>query len=704
MGISSTTNRVAYLGDGSSATFPFAYYFDGQADLKVFLYGSSVGSITQQTINTNYTISGTANSEGVYSQGGSVIFTSAVPSTHMVVITRSPSQIQDYTLVQGGQINSKAVVNQFDYMTLLIQRLQDQATRAVGLYDGQGSAFDTKIPPQGLAAGSVIMTNSSATGFAVGPTGDQVATAQSSAIQALASAVAANLSAANAAISDASAQSSALSATNNAILAGSAALSASISASIVGSSAFWGSTAQSAAVSATNQAVLSGSGALSASNSAALAASGALSATNQAVLSASGALSATNQAILAAASAGSITLPLPVASGGTGTQGAVPFAVAVWQGSSAIGTAGPTVAGYLLGAGPSNTPNWAPLNTHQNLLVNSAFDHWQNFANGSSVANGGQRYFTDQWYVNNFCGTSAVVTCSRVAPRVSGSLNACQVQVTTAPTAGQANGLELWQPLDNQTTLANFAGVTSGAFLGRVRGLGVVTQVGIQVFESASEAKIIGQTGSSLSSEVLVNVNSAAFTNTFSALTFGSGFTAGSSGIAAMRVRIVSVSSGSTHALNNGFVLEQMFMSTNVGGVAVQPLYARRYITPDAEFAACRRYLFSLNEPTYQWPVTSSAASSMFTWGTGNVTLAAGWTAGGYLPFPTLMRAVPTISYADAVGTQTRFSYWVTNGSRVDGYNPANPFTATRAGAQVQVNAAQSSNFIGCQVFFDATI
>ncbi len=575
MGISSTTNRVSYMGDGSSATFPFAYYFDGQADLKVFLYGSSAGSITAQVLNTNYTVSGTPNAEGIYTQGGSVIFASAIPSTHMVVITRDPSQIQDYALLQGGAINSKALVNQLDYMTLLIQRLQDEATRNVGLRDGHGSAFDTKFPPQALTACSVIMVNSSATGFAVGPNAGQIAAAQSSAvlavqaaadagafagaafnsmiaasgseINAAASAVLAGsaaLSASNSAALIGSsaiyaviAQSAALSATNQAVLSASGALSASNSAALaasaalsasnqtvlansaavsagasvvlIGSTAFWGTAAQSAALSATNQAVLAASAAvsagalvvlansaslsstnqsvlaasaaLSAFNQVALSASGALSASNSAALAASGALSATNQAVLAAASAaqasssaGSISVPIPVISGGTGVQGFAQFAVLVGNGNSAVTTTGVAIAGNLLSAASTGSPVWAAPSIHNNLLINSGFDWWQATPNGSSLPNGQQGYFADQWYINNFCGPSAVITCSRIATVVGGTtgdgaINDCQVQITTAPTAGQANGCELWQVFENTTTMAAFLNSEGGVFKSRIK-------------------------------------------------------------------------------------------------------------------------------------------------------------------------------------------------------------------------------------------
>ncbi len=307
--ISDTTNRMVFVGNGSSTVFPYAHQFFNQTDLKVYLYSSS--ALNAQTLNTNYTITGTFNAQGIYTQGGGVVTTCAVPVGSLLVVTRDPSLVQNYQLLQNGNINSVALTQQLDYLTLLCQRLDDRVDRTMILQDGSAQGFDPQIPFV-LAASSVLITNSTATGWTQGPQADQIFGAQSAAI-------AAALSATNAAISAASASA-------DAIAAQSAAVSAGNSVSLVGSTAFWGALAQSSALSATNNAVLAGSAALSASNSAAIASSSAVSAGNQGAIATSSAVSAGNNAILAASaalsasnSAAAISLPLSVANGGTGT-------------------------------------------------------------------------------------------------------------------------------------------------------------------------------------------------------------------------------------------------------------------------------------------------------------------------------------------------------------------------------------------------
>lgn len=164
MSVSTTTNRVAFQGSGSS--YPFSFPFFAQSDLRVYLYDATSGAATLQTLNTNYTIAGTVDSQGLYSSGGTIITASSIPTGLKVVIFRTPSQVQNYTLLQNGNINSKALVQQLDYITLLTQSLQDQASRSVHLAEGYGLTFDSTLPANiNLMANQSLIVNSGATGF-----------------------------------------------------------------------------------------------------------------------------------------------------------------------------------------------------------------------------------------------------------------------------------------------------------------------------------------------------------------------------------------------------------------------------------------------------------------------------------------------------------------------------------------------------------
>lgn len=169
MAVSTTQNRIAYQGNGSSAVFNFPYRFHAQTHLGVFVYNSSVtdGSlIVPKVLNTDYTISGTANNQGIYVSGANVIFNSSPNAQAQVVIFRSSVVTNDFALSQNGAIPSTALNNELDYLTLIAQRYQDQASRAVKMADGYPGAFDPNLPANlATSAGKRLIVNSSATGW-----------------------------------------------------------------------------------------------------------------------------------------------------------------------------------------------------------------------------------------------------------------------------------------------------------------------------------------------------------------------------------------------------------------------------------------------------------------------------------------------------------------------------------------------------------
>lgn len=166
MAISSVINRVTYSGNGSSAVFSFPYEFTATSDLLTYLYNTVTGVITSQSLNIDYTISATPNAQGIYPTGGSLTFVSAPIGSSVVVITRSPQLTQGYALGQGATISGPALVNQMDYLTLLMQRVNDTVSRAIRLKDGHGATFDVSLPDNiSSLAGAVLVVNSSGTGF-----------------------------------------------------------------------------------------------------------------------------------------------------------------------------------------------------------------------------------------------------------------------------------------------------------------------------------------------------------------------------------------------------------------------------------------------------------------------------------------------------------------------------------------------------------
>lgn len=168
MGVSSTINRVALAGNGSSQTFGFPYYFFRQSDLVVYVYDTLLGGVTGPLVlNTDYTVSGTPNAQGLYQSGANVVFSTYVPlTTDIVLIIRNPIQQQNLSILYGQTIPSAALVQQMDYLTLLIQRLQDEVSRCIQVPDGTGVAFSGALPSDlALDPGTVPAVNSAGNGW-----------------------------------------------------------------------------------------------------------------------------------------------------------------------------------------------------------------------------------------------------------------------------------------------------------------------------------------------------------------------------------------------------------------------------------------------------------------------------------------------------------------------------------------------------------
>jgi hypothetical protein len=170
MAISTTTNTVLLAGNGSSVVFPYSFPFYQQTDLKVYLFDTIAGGITQQILNSNYSVAATADSTGIYPNGGNVIFSSSVVNTTIVVIDRQPIETQTFAILQSGFISSVGLTHQLDYLTLLIQDMADRIARTVSMPSGFGltNTFNPQIPTTvalGCSAGLYLTVNSSATGW-----------------------------------------------------------------------------------------------------------------------------------------------------------------------------------------------------------------------------------------------------------------------------------------------------------------------------------------------------------------------------------------------------------------------------------------------------------------------------------------------------------------------------------------------------------
>lgn len=240
-------------------------------------------------------------------------------------------------------------------------------------------------------------------------------------------------------------------------------------------------------------------------------------------------------------------------------------------------------------------------NRVRNQLINSAFDFWQR-GTSVTIANAASTYQADRWYVKNSLGTNGVITFSQVTGVTAGSIFGASVKITTAPTAAQVNGTELYQTLENPQSLYLYNQTVSFSCL--VKALGNVNQVGIAFMYKTTEAKV----DTVLGAETTFTVNSSTFTlGTLNSVAIGT--TPTTSGVVGVRIRITAVSTGNTYDLNNGFIVEQTMMNL---GTAVGT-FQRAGATPQQELQMCQRFYEKSYAPATNPGTATTAGMLMVT-------------------------------------------------------------------------------------------
>ena len=142
MTISTTTNRVAYTGNGATVDFSFPYAFFAKADLVVIETVIATGVQTTKALTTHYTIAGSVDALGHYSSGGTVTAVTAPASTVTWTIYRDPTATQTTDLVENDPMPAESLEAALDYQTMLNQRTRDIATRALQQPEGDSATID----------------------------------------------------------------------------------------------------------------------------------------------------------------------------------------------------------------------------------------------------------------------------------------------------------------------------------------------------------------------------------------------------------------------------------------------------------------------------------------------------------------------------------------------------------------------------------
>lgn len=216
MSISSSTSRNDYVGNGAVDTYNYSFRIFDEADLTVTVRNTS-GVETTLALTTDYTVTGVGASAG----GTIVLVNSAqswldgdgdLKSGYALTIRRVLDLVQETDIRNQGAFYPEIHEDQFDKLVMIAQQQQDEVNRSARMPETiSSSAFDPTFPsslPDN--PGATVIVNTAGDGFDLGPTADQISSANADATAAAASAAAALVSENNAAASEAAAEAAAL--------------------------------------------------------------------------------------------------------------------------------------------------------------------------------------------------------------------------------------------------------------------------------------------------------------------------------------------------------------------------------------------------------------------------------------------------------------------------------------------------------------
>lgn len=148
-------NRKTYTGNGVTTSFSYPYAFTAQADLVVLANGATM------VLNSDYTISGSADSVGRYPSGANVVFAVAPAVAVAVVIYADPIIQQTLDLVDNDPLPAESLEKGLDVLTLMVRRLKSSVSRSLVLSDSDTSSATLTLPSP--SAGAAIGWNSGGT-------------------------------------------------------------------------------------------------------------------------------------------------------------------------------------------------------------------------------------------------------------------------------------------------------------------------------------------------------------------------------------------------------------------------------------------------------------------------------------------------------------------------------------------------------------
>lgn len=161
MTVSSTTRTAGpFAGTGLVTTYAFAFYVFQNTDVLVQQTDVN-GNIKTLVYGSDYTV--TLNSNQSSSPGGTITLTTALPSGYTLVMTSQVKALQSVDIQNPSNFYPSVVTQEFDYLTVLVQQLQQSISQTLTLPLAYASGVSTQLPAP--VANQLIGWNATGTGL-----------------------------------------------------------------------------------------------------------------------------------------------------------------------------------------------------------------------------------------------------------------------------------------------------------------------------------------------------------------------------------------------------------------------------------------------------------------------------------------------------------------------------------------------------------
>lgn len=126
MTLASELARIQHAADGITTVFSVPFKFLDDSHLAVYVYDTSAGTESIQTITTHYTVSGAGDESG-----GSITFVTAPTAGDLITVIRNIPYTQTLNLKENQSLDAANLEESLDKLTMIVQQLEEIAQRGV---------------------------------------------------------------------------------------------------------------------------------------------------------------------------------------------------------------------------------------------------------------------------------------------------------------------------------------------------------------------------------------------------------------------------------------------------------------------------------------------------------------------------------------------------------------------------------------------